>query len=87
MLLLSILLALLCWVIIHWRFSKADMLTSLFCTTPGGISAMPSIAEEAGANTVIVSLVQLMRIILIVGTVPFVGQGKGYLKMNYKLLI
>ncbi|MDR7073108.1 AbrB family transcriptional regulator [Fictibacillus barbaricus] len=72
MLLLSIIFAMLCGVIL-WRFSNADMLTSLFSTTPGGISAMPSIAEEVGANTVTVSLVQMIRIFLVVGTVPILA--------------
>jgi membrane AbrB-like protein len=72
MLLFSIILSLLCGIVL-WRFSKADILTSLFSTTPGGISAMPSIAEEVGANTVTVSLVQMLRIFLVVGTVPLLA--------------
>ncbi|MED1203797.1 AbrB family transcriptional regulator [Heyndrickxia acidicola] len=72
MLLFSIILSLLCGIVL-WRFSKADILTSLFSTTPGGISAMPSIAEEVGANTVTVSLVQMLRIFLVVGTVPILA--------------
>ncbi|MBN8194092.1 AbrB family transcriptional regulator [Bacillus sp. NTK074B] len=68
-LLFSILVALLCGVLL-WRFSQTDLLTGLFSTTPGGITAMPSIAEEVGANTLTVSLVQLIRIFLVVGTVP-----------------
>ncbi|RLQ93675.1 AbrB family transcriptional regulator [Falsibacillus albus] len=71
-LLLSILLALVSGVVLWW-FSKADMVTSLFSTTPGGISAMPSIAEEVGANTVTVSIVQMIRIFLVVGTVPLLA--------------
>ncbi|MCI4139926.1 AbrB family transcriptional regulator, partial [Bacillus vallismortis] len=38
---------------------------------PGGLSAMPSIAQEVGANTAIVSLVQMMRVLLVVLSIPF----------------
>jgi membrane AbrB-like protein len=69
MLFLSIAFALLAGFIL-WRFTNISLLTSLFATTPGGISAMPSIAEEVGANTIVVSIVQLMRIFMVVGTVP-----------------
>jgi membrane AbrB-like protein len=53
-----------------WRFTSADMLTSLFGSTPGGISAMPTIAEEVGANAPIVSIIQTVRILLVVGVTP-----------------
>jgi membrane AbrB-like protein len=69
MLLLSIVFALSAGFIL-WRFTNTSLLTSLFATTPGGISAMPSIAEEVGANTIVVSIVQLMRIFMVVSTVP-----------------
>ncbi len=72
MLILSIVFALISGLIL-WRYTKADMMTSLFGTTPGGISAMPSIAEEVGANPVVVSIVQLIRIFLVVGTIPFLA--------------
>ncbi len=62
MLILSILLALLSGYVL-WRFSKTDMMTSFVGTAPGGLSAMPSIAQEVGANTAIVSLVQMMRVL------------------------
>ncbi|MBM7644081.1 membrane AbrB-like protein [Scopulibacillus daqui] len=69
MLFLSILFALLAGLVL-WRYTNTDLLTSLFATTPGGISAMPSIAEEVGASTVVVSIVQIIRIIMVVGAVP-----------------
>lgn len=59
--------------IVVWRFSKANMMTSLFGTTPGGISAMPTIAEEVGANAFVVSIIQTLRIVLVVGVIPFVA--------------
>lgn len=59
--------------ILLWRFSNANMMTSLFGTTPGGISAMPTIAEEVGANAFVVSIIQTLRILLVIGVIPFVA--------------
>ncbi|MFN2747029.1 AbrB family transcriptional regulator [Bacillus sp. z60-18] len=70
MLLLSVVFAMLSGFVL-WRFSKADMLTSFVGTAPGGLSAMPGIAQEVGANTAIVSLVQMIRVLLVVMTIPF----------------
>jgi membrane AbrB-like protein len=56
--------------IVLWRFTPATIMTSLFSSTPGGISAMPSIAEEAGANALVVSIIQTLRILLVVGVIP-----------------
>lgn len=70
MLILSILLAMLSGYVL-WRFSKTDMMTSFVGTAPGGLSAMPSIAQEVGANTAIVSLVQMIRVLLVVLSIPF----------------
>jgi membrane AbrB-like protein len=72
MLLLSIVFALLSGLML-WRFSKADLITGFFGTIPGGMSTMPSIAEEVGANTVIVSIVQMLRNFLVVGIIPFLA--------------
>ena len=54
-----------------FRFSRTDMMTSFVGTAPGGLSAMPGIAQEVGANTAIVSLIQLTRVLLVVMTIPF----------------
>lgn len=48
------------------------MLTSFFGTAPGGLSAIPGIAEEVGANTAVVSIIQTMRVFLVVFTVPII---------------
>ncbi|MDP4085510.1 MAG: AbrB family transcriptional regulator [Bacillota bacterium] len=72
MLVSSIAIAILSGIIL-WRFSNASMATCLFGTTPGGISAMPTIAEEVGANSIIVSIIQTLRILLVVGIVPLVA--------------
>ncbi|WNS80484.1 AbrB family transcriptional regulator [Domibacillus sp. DTU_2020_1001157_1_SI_ALB_TIR_016] len=71
MLLLSIVFSLLSGVVL-WKFSKTDMLTSFFSTAPGGLSAMPGIAEEVGANTAVVSILQTMRVFLVIFIIPIV---------------
>lgn len=72
MLLVSILLSLLSGFIV-WRFTSTDLLTSLFATAPGGVSTMPGIAEEVGANTAIVSIIQTIRIFCVVLTIPMIA--------------
>lgn len=69
MLLLSIFFSLLSGFLL-WKYSKTDMLTSFFGTAPGGLSAMPGIAEEVGANTAVVSIIQTMRVFLVILTIP-----------------
>lgn len=71
MLFLSIAFAMLSGVLL-WKFTNLDMMSSLFATAPGGLSAMPSIAEEIGANTGVVSIVQTIRIFLVVLTIPII---------------
>ncbi|MFS0656002.1 AbrB family transcriptional regulator [Bacillus sp. 179-C3.3 HS] len=70
MLLFSILLAMLSGFIL-WKMSHIDMLTSFVGTAPGGLSAMPGIAQEVGANTAVVTLVQTIRVLMVVLTIPF----------------
>lgn len=53
-----------------WRFSQTDMLTSFIGTAPGGLSAMPGIAQEVGANTAVVSFTQITRVLLVTSTIP-----------------
>jgi membrane AbrB-like protein len=71
MLLLSIFFSLLSGFVL-WKYSKTDMLTSFFGTAPGGLSAMPGIAEEVGANTAVVSIIQTMRIFLVILIIPII---------------
>ncbi|KRF60317.1 hypothetical protein ASG99_26640 [Bacillus sp. Soil768D1] len=54
-----------------YKLCKLDMLTSFFSTAPGGLSAMPGMAQEAGANTGVVTIIQTIRIFLVVMIVPF----------------
>jgi membrane AbrB-like protein len=71
-LLVSIGMSLLCgWAL--WRYSRTDLLTGLFASTPGGISAMPNLAEEVGANPIVVSVVQLIRLSMVVGAIPLLA--------------
>ena len=72
MLLLSVLFSLLSGLVI-WKFSQTDMITSFFATAPGGIVTMPSIADDAGANTGVVSIVQTMRVFLVVMIIPLIA--------------
>ena len=72
MLVSSIALAILSGIIL-WRFSSVNMMTSLFGTTPGGISAMPTIADEVGANAFIVSIIQTIRVLLVVSLIPIIS--------------
>jgi membrane AbrB-like protein len=65
-------MSLLCgWAL--WRFSRTDLLTSLFATTPGGMTAMTNLADEVGANPIVVSVVQLIRLSLVVSTIPLLA--------------
>lgn len=71
MLLLSIFFSLLSGFVL-WKYSKTDMLTSFFGTAPGGLSAMPGIADEVGANTAVVSIIQTMRVFLVILIIPII---------------
>jgi membrane AbrB-like protein len=69
MLILSTIFALLSGLFLL-RFTKESLMTSFLSATPGGLSAMPGIAAELGANTATVSIVQTTRVLLVVCTIP-----------------
>ncbi|OLN22071.1 hypothetical protein BTO30_11290 [Domibacillus antri] len=71
MLLLSIVFSLISGFAL-WKFSRTDMMTSFLGTAPGGMSAMPAMAEEVDANTAIVSIIQTMRVFLVIFIIPIV---------------
>jgi hypothetical protein len=71
MLLLSMIFSILSGLIL-WKFSQIDMLTSFFGTVPGGLSVIPSIAEEVGGNIGVVSIIQTMRVFLVIFSVPLI---------------
>jgi len=55
-----------------WKSTSLSMMTSFISTTPGGLSVMASIADEVGANTAVVSIVQTMRVFLVIFTIPLI---------------
>ncbi|WP_126427810.1 AbrB family transcriptional regulator [Brevibacillus marinus] len=57
------------------KVCKTDLLTSFLATAPGGLSAMPALAQELGANTAVVTLNQTIRIFLVVLTIPLIVSG------------
>lgn len=82
MLLLSIFCSLFSGIIL-WKYTNLDILTSFFSTAPGGLSAIPGISEEVGANTGVVSIIQAMRVFLVILTIPVIisllyGNSDGY---------
>ncbi|MBB6449944.1 hypothetical protein HNR44_001922 [Geomicrobium halophilum] len=68
-LILSILFAFLTGLLLFY-FTETDLLSSFIATAPGGVVAMPAYAQETGANVGTVSLTQVLRIVLVISTVP-----------------
>lgn len=55
---------------ILYNISSMDLLTSLMCCTPGGISDIPMIAADMGADPSKVVAMQFVRLILGIGVFP-----------------
>ncbi|MGH6814086.1 MAG: AbrB family transcriptional regulator [Hyphomicrobiaceae bacterium] len=53
------------------RVVRLDKPTAFFCAVPGGLTDMVVIAQDAGADTRTVTLVQAARILLLVFLLPF----------------
>ena len=53
-----------------YRLSNLDLSTSLFASAPGGMTDMALVADELGADTPKVVLMQLLRIFCILGFFP-----------------
>lgn len=53
-----------------YRTGKMDILTALMCCTPGGISDIPMIAADMGADTSYVVVMQFVRLVLGIGVFP-----------------
>lgn len=51
-------------------FTKYDLVTSLFCCAPGGVVDMALISFDMGADTSIVSILQLTRLISVIALFP-----------------
>lgn len=54
-------------------FSPLSPITSLFSTIPGGMSSIPIISVDYGADPVTVSVIQFMRMIMGVGVFPTIA--------------
>ncbi len=65
-------------------FSELDVATSLFATTPGGVSDMALISEELGANTGYVAILQVFRLLIIFSFCPPIF--KKIMNKNYRHL-
>jgi membrane AbrB-like protein len=52
------------------RVARFDCVTAFFCSAPGGIMEMLTLAELHGGSTRAISLIQATRTLLIVATVP-----------------
>lgn len=48
-----------------YSISPLDFCTAMFCTVPGGLAEMTMVSEDLGANTPMVSMFQLARVVLI----------------------
>lgn len=51
--------------------SPLDLTTSLMCAVPGGISDVPIISEEMGADSSKVAVMQFIRLVFGIGVFPF----------------
>ena len=60
----------LCMGTIFCRISDFDLLTCLFCTAPGGVSDMPLIAMDMGADGSAVAIMQFVRMLFGLGCLP-----------------
>ncbi len=65
-----------------YKTGKMDLLTALMCCVPGGISDIPMIAADMGADPSIVVTMQFIRLVLGIGVFPILikvvtgGDGK-----------
>lgn len=56
-------------IFLYWA-TDHDLLTCLFCTAPGGLSDMPLIAADMGADGSMVAVMQLIRTLFGMGCLP-----------------
>ncbi len=74
---LPVIILLVMMVVLNLAFGSAiylasdlDIATSLFATTPGGVSDMALISQELGANTAYVAILQVFRLLIIYSFCP-----------------
>ena len=53
-----------------WHMTDLDLLTSLLCATPGGMSDTPLVAIDMGANVSVVTVMQFVRMLFGMGVLP-----------------
>lgn len=58
---------------LYTRFCDMDFLTSLFATSPGGLTGIAVVAVEMGANATISVLFNICRILVILVLVPLIA--------------
>jgi len=58
--------------IIMWRLSGIELVTAMFGCAPGGMSDMGLISAEYGANTALVTVMQMVRLVCVLLTYPFI---------------
>ena len=56
------------------RWMRVDAVTAILACTPGGLTVMPVLADELGAQTFVVSLFQFARIVLAILVMPIIFQ-------------
>ncbi|RVU54512.1 AbrB family transcriptional regulator [Anaerosphaera multitolerans] len=56
--------------IVIWKISSLDIITSLMSVVPGGMSDIPLIAEDMGANAGVVATLQFVRMTVGIGIFP-----------------
>ena len=54
------------------RLAGVDRLTALLSTLPAGMSEMASLSREVGARAEVVTVIHTIRVVIVVGVVPFV---------------
>jgi uncharacterized protein len=62
----------LAWFVQRWL--RVDAQTAMLACAPGGLTLMPAIADELGAQTFVVSLFQLARIVCVLLVMPIIFQ-------------
>lgn len=58
--------------VIMWRSSGVSLVTALFGCAPGGMSDMGIISGDYGANTALVTVIQLTRLVSVLLSYPFI---------------
>ena len=59
-----------CWGFMLSKFNGINLATALLATTPGGITEVSMMCDDVGASASIVTIMQMCRIIFVIGTFP-----------------